>query len=301
MNGMKTFFFMTLMTVLTVAVGSAFDAYFHGRGSIVMMFFLFSLAMNIGTYWFADTVILRMHGAREVAPEEAPRLHAIVDRLVARAGLPKPKVCIVPGPIPNAFATGRNWNHSAVAVTEGLLQTLDEDELEGVLSHELAHVRHYDMLLGTVVASMAGLISMLAHQAQWGLLLGGGRRDREGNNPLALIGLLLTIFIAPLIAILVRNLISHQREFAADEGGAEISGKPLALASALRKIEAQAARAIRFTGAPMGAPGTAHLYFINHFSLGEAARSFMSTHPATDERIERLLAINERMTGRARR
>lgn len=294
MSKTKTFFFMTLMTVLTVFIGHLFDLYFGGGGAFVKIFFLISLGMNFFSYWFADTVVLKMHGARVVTPEEAPELHAIVDRLVARSKMPKPKVCVVATHMPNAFATGRNPSHAAVAVTTGLMQTLNEDELEGVIAHELAHVRHYDMLLGTVVASLAGLISLLATQARWGMLLGGGR-DRENNNPLALVGILLVAFLAPMLAMLIRSLISHQQEFAADAGGAAICGKPLALASALQKIERTATgMAQRHVRNDMGNEGMAHMYIINQFSLGRAARLF-STHPPTDERIERLLAIAQKM------
>ncbi len=294
MSTVKTGFFMALMTVLVVFIGYLFDLYFGGSGLYVKIFFLFSLGMNVFSYWFADTIVLKMHRAREVTPQEAPGLHAIVDRLVSRSGLPKPKVCIVPTQIPNAFATGRSRNHSAVAVTEGIMRTLNEDELEGVIAHELAHIRHYDMLLNTVVASLAGLISMLAFQARWGMLLGGGR-NRDNNNPLALVGILLVAFLAPMFAMVIRSLISHQQEFGADAGGAEICGKPLALASALKKIERQAMGMAQHHQRPdMGNEATAHMYFINHFSLGGAAKLF-STHPPTDERIERLMAQAKKM------
>lgn len=291
MSTAKTAFFMALMTVFVVFVGHLFDLYFGGSGQLTKLFFLISLGMNFFGYWFADTIVLKMHHAQVVSPEEAPRLHAMVDRLVARAGLPKPKVCIIPTHVPNAFATGRNRNHAAVAVTDGIMRTLNEDELEGVIAHELAHIRHYDMLLGTVVASLAGLISMLAFQARWGMLLGGGRDRENGGNPLALVGILLVAFLAPMFAMIIRSLISHQQEFAADAGGAEISGNPLALASALKKIERVAqGMAVHHERPDMGNEAMAHMYFINHFSLGGVARLF-STHPPTDERIERLLAL----------
>lgn len=292
MSTLKTGFFMVLMTVFVVFVGYLVDLYFGGSGLYVKIFFLISLGMNVFSYWFADTIVLKMHRAREVTPEEAPNLHAIVDRLISRSNLPKPKVCVIPTQMPNAFATGRNHSHSAVAVTEGLMRTLNEDELEGVLAHELAHIRHYDMLLNTVVASLAGLVSMLAFQARWGMLLGGGRRD---NNPLALIGILAVAILAPVFAMIIRGLISQQREFAADSGGAEICGNPLALASALKKIERQAMGYAQHHQRPdMGNEATAHMYFINHFSLAGAGKLF-STHPPTDERIERLLDQAKKM------
>lgn len=295
MSTVKTGFFMALMTIFVVFVGYLFDLYFGGSGLYVKIFFLISLGMNFFGYWFADTIVLKMHRAREVTPEEAPGLHEMVDRLVARTGMPKPKVCVIPTQTPNAFATGRNPGHSAVAVTEGIVAVLNEDELEGVVAHELAHIRHYDMLLNTVVASLAGLVSMLAFQARWGMLLGGGRGRDNGGNPLAMIGILLVAFLAPMFAMIIRSLISHQQEFGADAGGAEICGKPLALASALKKIERQAmGMAQRQRRPDMGNEAMAHMYFVNHFSLGGAARLF-STHPPTDERIERLLALAQKM------
>ncbi|MBI1784374.1 zinc metalloprotease HtpX [Candidatus Sumerlaeota bacterium] len=295
MNGTKTFFFMTLMTVLLVVVGAAFDKFFRTGGQFVGLFFMISLVMNLFSYWFADTVILAMHGAREVSPAETPRLHAVIDRLVDRSGLPKPKVCVVPSQIPNAFATGRNPRHAAVAVTEGLLQILNEDELEGVISHEMAHIKHYDTLLQTIVASMAGLVALIASQARWGLLLGGGR-DRENNNPLAVVGILFVAILAPIFATIVRMLISQQREYAADAGGAQISGNPIALATALRTIDKQAHRLMGSSfgrGEALGFSATEHLYFINHFSLGERAFQLFSSHPPTEKRIARLLAMAE--------
>lgn len=294
MSAMKTFLYMTLMTVLLVVIGGAFDLAFGGRGLFMAVFFLFSIGMNFFTYWFADTIVLKMHRAREVTPAEAPELHRIVDRLVERSGLPKPKVCVVPGAIPNAFATGRNPSHSAVAVTDGLMDLLEPDELEGVVAHELAHIKHYDMLLGTVMASMAGLIAMMASWAQWGLIFGGGRS--RGGHPLAAIGGILMILIAPFFAMMIRGLISHQREFAADAGGARMSGNPAALAGALRKIERGARHAVEHD-ARMGNEGAEHMYFINHFRFGRRRMRMFSTHPPTEERIERLLAMHAAARG----
>lgn len=295
MNGAKTVFFMAIMTVFTVLVGGIFDAYFGGGGVIVMIFFAVALAMNFFSYWFADTIVLKMHKARVVGPEEAPALHAIVDRLVERSGLPKPKVCVLPSQTPNAFATGRNRNHAAVAVTEGLMRNLSRDELEGVVAHELAHIKHYDMLLGTMMASMAGLVALLSRNAMWGMMFGMGRRRGNNSNPLAAVGMILVLVAAPMFAMMLRGLVSQQREFAADEGGAKMSGNPAALASALKKIDAMARGMAQRQVAPdMGTQATAHLYFINHFSLGRASRLF-STHPPTEERIERLLALEGKM------
>ncbi len=295
MSGIKTFSFMILLTLLLLAVGAACDHYFNGGGMFVQIMFAVSLAMNFFSYWFADTVILAMHGAKEVTPEQMPRLHEIVDRLVSQSGLPKPKVCVVPSHVPNAFATGRNPSHAAVAVTEGLMQSLDADELEGVIAHEMAHIKHHDTLLQTVVASMTGLIGLLASQARWGLLLGGGRRDSRdgGGNGLAMLAMVLVAVLAPILAMIVRALISQQREYAADEGGARMSGNPVALAAALREIDKQAKRIMSGHGAEdaLGVPATEHLYFINHFSLGEGAMRLFSTHPPTEKRIARLLDL----------
>ncbi len=288
MNGAKTLFFMLLMTVLLIVVGGALDYAFAGGGIFFYVFGMIAIAVNFFTYWFADSIVLRMHGARVVSPQEAPTLHALVDRLVARGGLPKPKVCIIPTHIPNAFATGRNRSRSAVAVTQGLLESLNEEELEGVLAHELAHIKHYDMLLGTIVACVVGLIAMIGSHARWGLLFFGGR-DRN-NNPLAIVVILFLAILAPLLAVIIHGFISRSREFAADEGGARLSGNPLGLASALRRIEQQAGRWIQTE--EMGNQATAHLYFINHFSLGRGAVRLFSTHPPTEKRIERLLALN---------
>lgn len=289
MNGVKTLFYMVMMTVLVVLVGAAFDARFGGGGRFALMALVFAFLMNFFTYWFADTIVLKMHGARVVTPEEAPRLHAIVDRLAARSHMPKPKVCIVPSEVPNAFATGRNPSHSAIAATEGILKLLNDDELEGVLVHELAHVQHYDMLLNTVVAVASGIIAMLASQARWGMIFGGGR-DRNSNNPFGAIAMLFVAILAPIFALILRSLVSQQREFSADEGGAHICGNPAALASALRKIE-EHVRGMQQLD--LGTEGTAHLYFVNHFTLAHAASRLFSTHPPTEERIERLVAMSE--------
>lgn len=294
MNGVKTGFFMVLLTMLFVVVGAIVDANFGGGGAFLWIFFFISIGINFFTYWFADTIVLKMHKAKEVTPEEAPKLHAMVDRLCERAKLPKPKVCVIREQVPNAFATGRNRNHSAVAVTTGLMNTLADDELEGVLAHELAHIRHYDMLLSTIVAAVVGAISIIGYQSRWLLIFGGGRRD--SGNPLAgILGILLLI-LAPIGAMIIRSMISKSREYAADAGGAEICGNPAALASALRSIERSAAGFMRHhqPQEAMGTEATAHLYFINHFSLGQAANLF-STHPPTEERIRRLLALADRI------
>jgi heat shock protein HtpX len=279
MNSMKTFFLMAIMTVLLVVVGSLIG----GRGGMVIAFVV-ALAMNFGSYWFSDKIVLRMYGAQELTPADAPELFQIVQELTARGGLPMPKVYMIEGDQPNAFATGRNPEHAAVAVTKGILNLLSRDELRGVLGHELAHVKHRDILLGTIAATMAGAISMLANMAQWGLMFSGGRSsgDREGGGPIA--GLVMMI-VAPFAAMLIQLAISRSREFMADEGGAEMSGTPLSLANALRKLEARARQI------PMDAsPSTAHMFIVNPLSGGGIAKLF-STHPPIEERIARLEAM----------
>ncbi|CUS97084.1 zinc metalloprotease HtpX [Candidatus Chrysopegis kryptomonas] len=281
-NTLKTVFLMTLMMVLLLAVGSAIG----GRSGLVIAF-VFSLLMNFFAYWFSDKIVLAMYGAKQVTEAEAPKLHAIVRRLATRAGLPMPKVYIIPSLTPNAFATGRNPQNAAVAVTEGILRLLDEDELEGVLGHELAHVKHRDILTATIVATMVGAITFLARMAQWSLFFFGGSRDRENNT--SWIAELVLIIVAPIAAVLIQLAISRAREFAADEGGAKISGKPLALASALRKLE-RGVEAI-----PMEArPETAHMFIVNPLR-GDGIMKLFSTHPPIKERIERLEKLARQM------
>jgi heat shock protein HtpX len=234
-------------------------------------------AMNFGSYFFSDKIVLRMYRAREVTRAEAPVLYEVVESLSRRAGLPVPRVAIIPGQQPNAFATGRNPEHAVVAATEGILQILDREELEGVMAHELAHVRNRDMLISSVAATLAGAIMVLS---RFGLFFGGGDRDR-GGGALAL----LVVILAPIAAMIVQAAISRSREFAADAGGAEISGKPRALASALQKLEATAKRV------PLqGNPATAHMFIVHPFRGGGIGKLF-STHPPTEERVERLLQM----------
>jgi heat shock protein HtpX len=279
MNTMKTFFLMAIMTVLLVVVGSLIG----GRGGM-MIAFVIAVLMNFGSYWFSDKIVLRMYGAQELAPADAPELFQTVQDLTGRAGLPMPKLYMIEGDQPNAFATGRDPEHAAVAVTKGILSMLSRDELRGVLAHELAHVKHRDILVGTIAATMAGAISMLANMAQWGMMFGGGRGsdNREGGSPIA--GLVMMI-VAPFAALLIQLAISRSREFMADEGGAQMAGNPLSLASALRKLETRAHQI------PMNAsPSTAHMFIVNPLSGGGIAKLF-STHPPMEERIARLEAM----------
>lgn len=280
MNYFRTGLLLAAMTGLFLAVGWLLG----GSGGMVLAF-LFALGMNAFAWWNSDKLVLRMNGARPVDRASAPELHAMVGRLARRAGLPMPKVYIVEQAQPNAFATGRNPENGAVAVTTGLLRLLGPDELEGVIAHELAHIRNRDTLIMTLTAVVAGAISMLANFA---LFFGGNR-----NNPLGIVGVILVMIFAPLAAMLVQMAISRTREYAADRGGAEISGKPRALASALARLE-QGARATR-NAAAEGNPATAPLFIVNPLS-GERMDNLFATHPATANRIAAL----ERLAGAGR-
>jgi heat shock protein HtpX len=279
MNRLKTAMLLALLTALFLWIGHAIA----GQAGF-MIALVFAAIMNFASYWWSDRIVLRMYGAQEATEAQAPELFRVVRDLAMRGGLPMPKVYIIPEQSPNAFATGRNPQHAAVAVTEGIMRLLDREELKAVLAHELGHVRNRDTLIMTVAATIAGALSMLANMAMWGMMLGGrAEDDEEGGNPLlGLIG----IILAPIAAALIQMAISRSREFLADEAGARLSGNPLALASALRKIE-QLSHQV-----PMhaGSPATAHLFIINPFSAEGMTRLF-STHPSTRERIERLEAM----------
>lgn len=255
-----------------------------GQNGMVMAFVV-ALGMNFFAYWFSDTMALKMSRAREVSSAEAPELHALVERLAVRALLPKPRVYIMPGETPNAFATGRNPEHAAVAVTEGLLRLLNSDELEGVMAHELAHIKNRDILISSIAAVMAGAISYMATMAQWAMIFGGGRgRDEEGGGG-GLIGSLAMMIIAPMAAALIQMAISRSREYVADATGAEICGKPQGLASALNRLEQYNRQR------PMQVnPATAQMYIVNPLS-GQTISRLFSTHPPIQERIKRLEAI----------
>jgi heat shock protein HtpX len=245
----------------------------------LILAFVFAAVMNLGSYWFSDKIVLRMYRAQEVGASHP--LYQMTERLIMRAGLPMPKVYIIPDPSPNAFATGRNPQHAAVAATEGILQALSDSELEGVIAHELAHVKHRDILLSSVAATIAAAIMMLARMAMYAGMFAGGRDDREGqSNPIALFAMMI---FAPIAAMMIQMWISRTREFAADAGAATITGNPHALANALRKIDALAKRA------PLDAnPATAHMFIIKPFS-GQALMSLFSTHPPTEARVQALL------------
>lgn len=273
MNAVKTAFLMALLTILLVFFGQMF-----GGQNGAMFAFLIAAGINFFSYWFSDKVVLATYRAQEVSEAEAPQLYSMVRRLAQRARLPMPKVYIIPSETPNAFATGRDPHHAAVAVTQGIMRILNPDELEGVLGHELAHVKNRDILIGTIAATIAGAITMLSYIGRFAFFFGGGRDDDEGS-PIA--GLLMLI-LAPIAAMLIQMAISRSREYGADRGGAEISGKPLALASALVNLERGVARI------PMQAnPTSAHMFIVNPLR-GRDFASLFSTHPPTEERVRRL-------------
>ena len=273
MNTLKTVFLMTVMMILFLLVG-----YYLGGSTGMTIAFIFALMMNFGSYWFSDKVVLSMYRAKQVTADTAPKFYTLVEQLSASAKLPMPKVYIINDPTPNAFATGRSPEHAAVAATTGILKGLSNEELAGVISHELAHVKHRDMLTGTIAATLVGTITFVAQMAGWALMFGRGRDDDEGG----ISGLFLLI-LAPIAATLLQLAVSRSREYAADAGGAEISGNPLGLASALRKISAgNDVKALNHAS-----PATAHMFIINPLHGGGVMKLF-STHPPIDERIKRL-------------
>jgi heat shock protein HtpX len=278
MNTLKTTFLMALLMVLAVFIG-----YMIGGNGGMMIAFIFALGMNLISYWYSDKIVLKMYKAEEITESDSPRLFAVVRDLSQRAGLPMPKVYLIPTDAPNAFATGRNPEHAAVAVTRGIMNMLTENELRGVLGHELAHVRHRDILIGTIAAVFAGAISMLAHMAQWAMIFGGGRSDNErGGGGLELLAMAI---VAPIAALLIQMAISRSREYLADEDGARFHGNPRDLASALAKLQRGAERM------PMRAtPATAHMFIVNPLT-GKGLMSLFSTHPPMEERIKRLEAM----------
>ena len=278
MNSFKTVILMTIMMVLFLIVGSTL-----GGESGLIIAFIFSLIMNFGAYWFSDKIVLKIYRAQEVTREEFPELHEIVERLSQKAMLPMPRVYVMNNPTPNAFATGRNPDNGAVAVTTGILKLLNRDELEGVIAHELTHIKNRDILVGTIAATLVGTITFLARMAGYAALFGG--RDREGSSGLSS---LILLILSPIIAILLQMAISRSREYMADAGGAGISGKPLGLANALNKLN-YANKQIPMTNA---GPSSAHMFIVNPLS-GKSFMRLFSTHPATEERIKRLQEIAE--------
>jgi heat shock protein HtpX len=277
MNQFKTFFLMLVLTFLFILVGTAIG----GRNGAVYAF-IFAALMNFIAYWFSDKIVLRMYGAQPVTQGEAPELYGIVAELTSKASLPMPRVYIMENDTPNAFATGRNPDHAAVAVTSGILRILSKEELMGVIGHELSHIQHRDILISTIAATIAGAISVLASMARWGAIFGGGRSDEDegGGGGNILVVILVSIF-ASIAAILIQMAISRSREYLADEGGAHLA-HPLSLAKALEKLEVASQRI------PMDAnPSTAHMFIVNPLR-GGGVLSLFSTHPPIEERIARL-------------
>jgi heat shock protein HtpX len=275
----KTGLLLAVLTAMLVLAGGAI-----GGQQGMLVAFVFALAMNFFSYWFSDKIVLRMYGARAVDEAQAPGLYTMVRRLTTRAGIPMPKLYVIPSDTPNAFATGRNPQHAAVAVTEGIMRVLDDEELEGVLAHEISHVTNRDVLISTIAATLAGAITYLAHMAQWAAIFGGRSQDDEdrGSNPLVMMAFAM---LAPLAAMLVQFAVSRAREFQADASGARLAGRPWPLAKALEKLEV--ASHMR----PMPAnPATAHLFIVNPLT-GQSLMRLFSTHPSTEERVARLRSM----------
>lgn len=276
---LRTTFLLGALTGLILLIGD----YLGGSGGL-MIAFVFAVVMNFGSYWFSDKIVLRMYGAHEVGEAEAPQLHRIVHALTTRARLPMPKLYVIPDEGANAFATGRNPQHAAVAVTEGILRLMSERELTGVLAHELAHVQNRDILISSIAATLAGVIMMIANMAQWAAIFGGFSRsdDEEGGG---MLGMLVMAIVAPLAATVIQMAISRTREYAADRTGAQMSGDPLGLASALEKLGRASERM------PVDAsPQTAHFFIVNPLS-GRSVAKLFSTHPPLEERIARLRGL----------
>jgi len=294
-NTLKTTILLGLLTGILLAFGKLLG------GNVGMVFALIMAAlMNFGSWYFSDKIVLSMYGVRLLEKEEAPVLHEIVERLAKNAGIPKPKVGIAPMDVPNAFATGRNPENGVVVVTPRIVELLDQDELEGVLAHEIAHIKNRDTLIQAVAATIAGAITMLANMAQWFLLFGGARgEDEEGGGFAEMIGLILMVILAPIAAALIQMAISRSREYRADETGGMISGKPEALASALKKLENYAMRVPPEIAKSEINPVTSHLFIVNPLK-GDAMAALFSTHPPTEERVRKLLELAKKLFGRIR-
>lgn len=269
------------MTGIILGIGQLFGGS-HG----LVIAFVFAALLNLGSYWFSHKIVLAMYRAREVGLDEAPELYRIVQNIALRAKLPMPRLYIIPSESPNAFATGRNPQHAVVAVTEGILRIMSREELEGVIAHELSHVKNRDILVSSVAATLAGVIMMLADMARWAAIFGTGRGERDEDGGGGVLGLIFMSILAPVAAVLIQMAISRSREYLADATGAKVSGNPLGLASALEKL-ARASQIVPLEGAR---PETAHLFIMNPLSGGALLRLF-STHPPIEERIRRLRAM----------
>ncbi len=288
MNTLKTFMLMVVLMVLFMWLG-----YMFGGSSGMLFAFVFASLMNFGMYWFSDKLVLKMYRAREVSETDHPRLYRIVKSVAQKAMLPIPKVYIVPSQGPNAFATGRNAEHAAVAATEGILGILNDDELEGVIGHEMAHIQNRDMLIGTIAATFAGAIGYIAHMAQWGAIFGGYGRSDDNRGGGGMIGVLVAAIVAPIAAMLIQTAISRQREYKADAEGGRITGKYHGLAAALEKLHRSPVQ-LNLNDKP----ATANLMIINPLS-GKGMLHLFSTHPPVEERVKRLreLAQHSKYTG----
>lgn len=280
-NTLKTTLLLGLLTVLIIMIGGAVG----GQQGMVVAFVLAGI-MNLGSYWFSDKIVLSMYGAREIAPQEHPEIHQMIMELAQHAGLPKPRVYLIEDDSPNAFATGRNPEHAVVAVTSGILRILSRQELKGVLAHELAHVKNRDILIGSIAATMAGAIMILANMARWAAIFGGSRNSEEGEGGGGILGIIVMTIVAPIAAMLIQMAISRSREYLADATGASFSGNPLGLAGALEKLQIASQRL------PMESPNpaTAHMFIVNPLS-GRSLFNLFSTHPPIEERIARLQAM----------
>ena len=284
-NTLKTFFFLTILTILFIIVGNLLGGKIGMTIALIFAFF-----MNFIAYFFSDKIVLAASGAQPIEPHEDPELHAIVEEVARKAGIPKPKVYIIPVETPNAFATGRNPKNGVVAVTAGIRKLLTREELKGVIAHEISHIKNRDILISTIAAVLVGAITYLAHMAQWSLMFGGFSHDEdEGFNPFALIGIIITIIIVPIAATLIQLAISRSREFLADETGAKLIRNPIALAKALEKLE-NWNRAY-----PLNVnPAHAQMYIVNPLS-GRTLFKLLSTHPPIEERIERLMNLAKKL------
>jgi heat shock protein HtpX len=289
MNGFRTTILLAALTALVVWIGQMVGG---PNGAVLAL--IIAGAMNFFSYWFSDKIVLKMYGAQEITANDDPELYGLVQDLTTRAGLPMPRVYIIPEETPNAFATGRNPEHAAVAVTQGIRRILNKRELAGVLGHELSHVKHRDILISSIAATLAGAISYLAYMAQWGMMFGGGRDREEGGGGGNILSLLFMMIVAPLAAMLIQMAVSRSREYGADDGGAKVTGDPLALASALRKLQ-MGAQNIPMQGNDATANATAHMFIVNPLTGGGLANLF-STHPPMEERIARLEAMAKDMS-----
>ena len=287
MNTFRTTILLAVLTALLVWIG---DMLGGRQGAIIAL--LLAGGMNFFSYWFSDKIVIKMYGGQEVTAQDDPELYGLVQDLAQRAGLPMPKVYVLPQDTPNAFATGRNAEHAAVAVTDGIRRILDKRELAGVLAHELTHVKNRDILVSTIAATLAGAISYIAQMAQWAMIFGGNRdRDEEGGG--GIFGLIVMMIVAPIAAMLIQMAVSRSREYGADEGGAKITGDPLALASALKKLH-MGAQNIPLEANNTTANATAHMFIVNPLT-GRGLASLFSTHPPMEERIARLEAMAGKM------